>query len=71
MAHHNKLLASAAKGAVVIDPLEHAIFPNFGCKGLYGHLKRKGIQRAKGLPDKAYILDYMGSTELASNLYWC
>lgn len=66
---HNKNLASAAKGAGVVEPLDFAIFQNFGYKGLYGGLDRAGIQRAKGLKSKANILDHMGSTELAANLF--
>ncbi|MGH6863304.1 MAG: DNA damage-inducible protein D [Methylocella sp.] len=46
---HNKHLASAAKGAGVIQPLDFAIFQTFGYKGLYGGLDRVGIQRSKGL----------------------
>jgi DNA-damage-inducible protein D len=66
---HNLLLASAAKQAGVIDPRDYAIFQNFGYQGLYGGLDRSGIQRRKGLPSKANILDHMGSTELAANLF--
>ena len=66
---HNKRLASAAKGAGVIEPIDFAIFQNFGYKGLYGGLDRAGIQRRKGLKSKANILDHMGSTELAANLF--
>lgn len=66
---HNKNLASAAKGAGVVEPLDFAIFQTFGYKGLYGGLDRPGIQRAKGLRSKQNILDHMGSTELAANLF--
>ncbi len=66
---HNKNLASAAKNAGVILPLDFAIFQTFGYKGLYGGLDRAGIQRAKGLKSKQNILDHMGSTELAANLF--
>jgi DNA-damage-inducible protein D len=66
---HNKRLASAAKGCGVVEPLDFAIFQNFGYKGLYGGLDRSGIQRAKGLKSKQNILDHMGSTELAANLF--
>lgn len=66
---HNKRLASAAKGAGVIQPLDFAIFQNFGYKGLYGGLDRAGIQRAKGLKSRQNILNHMGSTELAANLF--
>jgi len=69
MKEHNKHLASAAKNAGVIDPIDYAIFKNFGYKGLYDGLDRKGIQRKKGLSDKEDILDHMGSAELASNLF--
>lgn len=66
---HNKNLASAAKDAGVVLPLDFAIFQTFGYKGLYGGLDRAGIQRAKGLKSKQNILDHMGSTELAANLF--
>jgi DNA-damage-inducible protein D len=66
---HNKRLASAAKGAGVIAPLDFAIFQNFGYKGLYGGLDRQGIQKIKGLKPKQNILDFMGSAELAANLF--
>lgn len=66
---HNKQLAATAKGAGIVDPIDYAIFQNWGYKGLYGGLDRKGIQQNKGLNDKANILDHMGSTELAANLF--
>lgn len=69
IAEHNKKLASAAKGAGVIAPLDFAIFQNFGYKGLYGGLDHKQIQKKKGLSLKQNILDHMGSTELAANLF--
>jgi DNA-damage-inducible protein D len=69
MKEHNKQLADAAKGAGVIDPIDYAIFKNWGYKGLYDGLDRKGIQKKKGLSEKSDILDHMGSTELASNLF--
>jgi DNA-damage-inducible protein D len=36
---------------------------------LYGGLDRVGIQRRKGIKANQNILDYMGSTELAANLF--
>ena len=66
---HNKKLASTAKGAGVIEPIDFAVFQTFGYKGLYGGLDRIGIQRKKGLKSKQHILDHMGSTELAANLF--
>jgi DNA-damage-inducible protein D len=69
MSEHNKQLAEAAKGAGVIDPIDYAIFQNFGYKGLYGGLGAKDIHAKKGLKKSEQILDHMGSTELAANLF--
>lgn len=69
MSEHNKQLAEAAKGAGVVDPLDYAIFQNHGYKGLYGGLDNKGIHKRKGLKKGEAILDHMGSTELAANLF--
>lgn len=66
---HNSRLADAAHAAGVITPLEYAIFQNEGYKGMYNGLTAKGIHRRKGLTDKQDILDHMGSTELAANLF--
>jgi DNA-damage-inducible protein D len=66
---HNKNLASAAKSAGVVQPMDFAIFQTHGYKGLYGGLDRVGIQRRKGLRAKQNVLDHMGSTELAANLF--
>lgn len=69
MFEHNKQLAAAAKTAGVIEPLDYAIFQNHGYKGLYGGLDAKGIHKQKGLRKAENILDHMGSTELAANLF--
>jgi DNA-damage-inducible protein D len=69
MADHNKHLAEAAKGAGVIEPIDYAIFQNHGYMGLYGGLDAKGIHKRKGLKKSENILDHMGSTELAANLF--
>jgi len=66
---HNRHLASAAKGAGVREGVEFAIFQTEGYKGLYGGLDVPGIRRRKGLNPKQHILDHMGSTELAANLF--
>lgn len=66
---HNKNLASAAKNAGVRDGLDFAIFQTYGYKGLYGGLDVPGIRRRKGLRASQHILDHMGSTELAANLF--
>lgn len=68
-AKHNLQLASAAKDAGVIEPVDYAIFQNHGYKGLYGGLDAKGIHIKKGLKKSQQILDHMGSTELAANLF--
>lgn len=69
MAEHNKQLADAAKAAGVIQPYEYAIFQNHGYMGLYNGLDAKGIHKKKGLKKSEGILDHMGSTELAANLF--
>ncbi|MBM2814124.1 MAG: DNA-damage-inducible protein family protein [Ignavibacteria bacterium] len=69
MKHHNLQLASAAKDAGVIEPLDYAIFQDHGYKGLYGGLGAKDIHHRKGLKKSQQILDHMGSTELAANLF--
>lgn len=69
MAEHNKQLADAAKKAGVIQPWEYAIFQNHGYMGLYNGLGAKDIHAKKGLKKSQNILDHMGSTELAANLF--
>lgn len=66
---HNTQLVAAAKDSGVITSLDYAIFQNHGYKGLYGGLDAKGIHSAKGLTKSQQILDHMGSTELAANLF--
>jgi len=69
MAEHNKQPADAAKAAGVIHPREYAIFQNHGYMGLYNGLGAKGIHKKKGLKKSENILNHMGSTELAANLF--
>lgn len=69
LAAHNKHLAAAAKDAGVDSPLDYAIFQDHGYKGLYGGLGAKDIHAQKGLKKSQKILDHMGSTELAANLF--
>lgn len=66
---HNVKLADAAKDAGVIEPMDYAIFQNHGYMGLYGGLDQRGIHARKGLKKSEKILDHMGSTELAANLF--
>lgn len=69
MIEHNKSLAEAAQRAGVSTPQEYAIFQNRGYQGLYGGLGAKEIHARKGLKKGQQILDHMGSTELAANLF--
>ncbi len=69
MKSHNKSLAEAANMAGITEPRDYAIFQNKGYQGLYGGLGRKEIHERKGLKKSQNILDYMGSTELAANLF--
>ena len=69
LALHNKNLAGAAKEAGVVDPRDYAIFQNAGYQGLYGGLTVQDIHLKKGLKKSQKILDHMGSTELAANLF--
>jgi DNA-damage-inducible protein D len=69
MAKHNIQLAAAAKDAGVIEPVDYAIFQNHGYMGLYGGLDARAIHKRKGLKKSQQILDHMGSTELAANLF--
>lgn len=69
MRKHDKQLAEAAKDAGINEPIDYAIFQNYGYKGLYGGLDRQAIHKRKGLKKSQDILDHMGSTELAANLF--
>ena len=51
------------------NPTDYAIFQNHGYMGLYGGLGAQDIHRRKGLKKSEQILDHMGSTELAANLF--
>ena len=69
MKRHNSALANAAQEAGVKQPLDFAIFQNYGYMGLYNGLKAQDIKVRKGLKKNQDILDFMGSTELAANLF--
>jgi DNA-damage-inducible protein D len=66
---HNQYLASAAFNAGVETSLDFAIFQNHGYKGLYGGLEMKELHSRRKLGKSQKILDHMGSTELAANLF--
>jgi len=69
MREHNKQLVEADQQAGVKSNLDFAIFQNHGYKGLYGGLNAKAIHQRKELKKSQQILDNMGSTELAANLF--
>ena len=69
MIEHNKSLADAAAIAGITEPKDYAIFQNKGYQGLYGGLGAKEIHAKKGLKKSQKILDHMGVTELAANLF--
>ena len=69
MKKHNKNLAGAARQAGVIQPLDYAIFMDHGYRGLYGGLSVRDVQQRKRLKPKEHLLDRIGSTELAANLF--
>jgi DNA-damage-inducible protein D len=69
LAQHNRYLAAAAKDAGVESSLDYAIFQDHGYRGLYGGLSAKDIHARKGMKKSQKILDHMGSTELAANLF--
>ena len=69
MIAHNKSLAEAAQMAGITTRHDYAISQNRGYQGLYGGLGAKEIHARKGLKQSQKILDHMGSTELAANLF--
>jgi len=69
MKTHNVRLAGAAREAGVIKAKDYAIFQNHGYMGLYGGLTAQDVHRRKGLKKGQQILDHIGSTELAANLF--
>ncbi len=69
MKEHNKSLAEAAKDVGVNKPVDYAIFQDHGYMGLYGGLRQRDIHEKKNLKKSQKILDHMGSTELAANLF--
>lgn len=63
---HNKHLAEAASMAGVRN---YGTFTNYGYMGLYGGKTMQEIHHKKGLKKSQKILDFMGSEELAANLF--
>ena len=52
-----------------ISDFSVSVFENFGFMGLYGGLQARDIRARKRLKSNQKILDYMGYTELAANLF--
>jgi len=69
MKKHNKNLAGVAKQAGVVQSVDYAVFMDHGYRGLYGGLGMRNIHERKRLKPKEQVLDHMGSTELAANLF--
>lgn len=51
------------------DPLDYAIFMDHGYRELYGVPGMHDIRERKRLKPRQQVLDHMGSTELAANLF--
>ncbi len=66
---YNTQLAETARNAGVLQPRDFAIFQDHGYRGLYGGLGAKDIHQRKELKKSQDILDYMGSDELAANIF--
>ncbi len=66
---HNKHLAATARTAGVISPQDFSIFQDSGYQGLYNGERARDIHARKGLRPNQGILDHMGATELAANLF--
>ncbi len=70
MSTYNTRLADTARVAGVIEPRDFAVFTDHGYMGLYAGRRENDIHHEKGLTDQSQkILDYMGSEELAANMF--
>lgn len=69
LAHHNRELAQVARDAGVVESRDFAIFQDHGYRGLYNGETASDIAHRKGLKRGERILDWMGSEELAANLF--
>ena len=66
---YNIQLATAARESGIVESRDFAIFQDHGYRGLYGGLGARDIHARKGLKRSQQILDYMGSDELAANIF--
>lgn len=69
LAYKNRVLTATAEGAGVVSDHDFAIFQDHDYAGLYNGERARDIAARKGLKPGARILDHMGSTELAANLF--
>ncbi len=69
MSIYNSQLARSAQYSGIVESIDFAIFQDHGYMGLYGGLRAKDIHARKGLKKSQEILDYMGSDELAANIF--
>ena len=65
----NMLLVEAAHRSGIRTQEQYATFQDYGYMGLYGGETAMIIASRKGLKEGQHILDYMGSTELAANIF--
>jgi DNA-damage-inducible protein D len=66
---YNRKLAQTSHNAGVITSEEHAAFNNAGYRGLYGGLTEDDIHALKQLAAEEEISNWMGSEELADNIF--
>lgn len=69
LALYNRRLAQTAHGAGVVTSTDHAAFADAGYRGLYGGLTENDIHALKRLAPKEEISDFMGSEEIADNIF--
>lgn len=69
VADKNLMLNDAAAAAGVLTRRDFAIFHDRGYQGMYNGEKENDIHQRKGLARGDSILDWMGSEELAANLF--
>jgi len=69
VATQNRSLAATAGGSGIVSTRDFAIFQDWGYMGLYDGETSAEIAARKGLATGQAILDHMGSTELAANLF--
>lgn len=66
---YNRKLAQTAHSAGVVTSDDHAAFADAGYRGLYGGLTENDIHALKQLAPKEEISNWMGSEELADNIF--